>query len=98
VDWVSAGDIKSVKELNAGEGAVISIHMKKFAVYRDEQNNLHACTGVCPHLKGILQWNSDEKSFDCPVHGSRFSAFGKLLNGPATGDLKKIDIHEEIIH
>jgi glycine/D-amino acid oxidase-like deaminating enzyme/nitrite reductase/ring-hydroxylating ferredoxin subunit len=98
IDWISPGDIKNAKELKAGEGAIISIHMKKYAVYRDEKNNLHACSAVCPHLKGILQWNEEEKSFDCPVHGSRFSALGKLLNGPALGDLKKIDIHEEIIH
>ena len=42
----------------------------------------------CPHLGCALQWNSAEKSWDCPCHGSRFAEDGKLLNNPATDDLK----------
>jgi Rieske Fe-S protein len=40
-------------------------------------------------LGGILQWNADEKTFDCPMHGSRFTNEGTVINGPATSDLKK---------
>ncbi len=43
----------------------------------------------CPHLGCALKWNAQEHSWDCPCHGSRFSADGMLLDGPATGDLKK---------
>jgi glycine/D-amino acid oxidase-like deaminating enzyme/nitrite reductase/ring-hydroxylating ferredoxin subunit len=43
---------------------------------------------VCPHLKGVLRWNDAELSWDCPLHGSRFTATGALLEGPATGDLR----------
>lgn len=42
----------------------------------------------CPHLGCSLKWNKYEHSWDCPCHGSRFDADGKLLNNPATGDLK----------
>lgn len=98
IDWVTPGDVKEANDLKAGEGAVINVNMKKIAVYKDVNGNVHACTGVCPHLGGILQWNADEKSFDCPMHGSRFTTDGKLINGPATGDLKKIDIQDEIHH
>lgn len=41
----------------------------------------------CPHLGCGLTWNPQEHSWDCPCHGSRFSASGKLLDNPATGDL-----------
>lgn len=41
----------------------------------------------CPHLGCALKWNSQEHSWDCPCHGSRFDASGKLLNNPATGNL-----------
>jgi glycine/D-amino acid oxidase-like deaminating enzyme/nitrite reductase/ring-hydroxylating ferredoxin subunit len=44
----------------------------------------------CAHLGGILRWNDAEKSWDCPLHGSRFSAAGKLLEGPATHNLMKM--------
>ncbi|WP_206680416.1 FAD-dependent oxidoreductase [Flaviflexus huanghaiensis] len=45
---------------------------------------------VCPHMKGILAWNDAEKSWDCPLHGSRFEADGTLIEGPATTDLERL--------
>lgn len=42
---------------------------------------------VCPHLGCALKWNRAEHSWDCPCHGSRFTAEGTLLDNPATGDL-----------
>lgn len=45
--------------------------------------------GVCTHLGGILRWNDAERSWDCPLHGSRFDCNGKVLEGPATRDLKR---------
>lgn len=41
----------------------------------------------CPHLGCALKWNPQEHSWDCPCHGSRFTAEGKLIDNPATGDL-----------
>lgn len=43
----------------------------------------------CPHMGCALKWNEEEQSWDCPCHGSRFTAEGELLDGPATGNLKK---------
>lgn len=37
----------------------------------------------CPHMGCELVWNPDEKSWDCPCHGSRFDESGKLLDNPA---------------
>lgn len=42
----------------------------------------------CTHLGCALQWNRAERSWDCPCHGSRFDQEGKVLNSPATDDLK----------
>ncbi|MFI1917940.1 FAD-dependent oxidoreductase [Nocardia sp. NPDC020380] len=44
-------------------------------------------SAVCPHLAGIVTWNPAEKSWDCPLHGSRFAADGTRLEGPATRSL-----------
>ena len=41
----------------------------------------------CPHLGCALQWNAAEHSWDCPCHGSRFSAEGNLLDNPAADKL-----------
>ena len=43
----------------------------------------------CPHLGCALKWNPQEHSWDCPCHGSRFTEDGRLIDNPATGDLKK---------
>ncbi len=52
-------------------------------------NLLTPTTPRCPHLGCALKWNPREHSWDCPCHGSRFSEDGKLLDNPATGDLKR---------
>lgn len=46
-------------------------------------------SAVCTHLHGVVRWNDAEKSWDCPLHGSRFAADGKLLEGPAVDDLSR---------
>lgn len=43
----------------------------------------------CPHMGCALKWNPWEHTWDCPCHGSRFTEDGKLIDNPATGDLKK---------
>lgn len=43
----------------------------------------------CPHLGCALKWNPTEHTWDCPCHGSRFKEDGKLIENPATDDLKK---------
>ena len=44
---------------------------------------------VCTHLGGTLRWNDAERSWDCPLHGSRFSPDGDVLEGPATRPLRR---------
>ena len=43
----------------------------------------------CPHLGCALKWNPAEHSWDCPCHGSRFTRDGRLIDNPATGNLKR---------
>jgi len=90
-DWLSNNGLQETNTLIPGEGGIFTSGTKKFAIYKDENQKLHVCSAVCPHLGAILQWNNDEKTFDCPMHGSRFTTEGKVINGPAIADLKKID-------
>lgn len=92
LDWLSPSDLKSTADLPPGEGDVLSSGLKKIAVYRDYDNSLKAFSAVCPHLGCIVQWNRDEKSFDCPCHGSRFACDGTVINGPSATGLHKIHV------
>jgi nitrite reductase/ring-hydroxylating ferredoxin subunit len=86
------GDVPGAEEIPAGEGAILQRGMKKIAAYRDEGGQLHQCLANCTHLGCIVHWNSEEKSWDCPCHGSRFSPTGEqVLNGPALTGLKPLD-------
>lgn len=40
-------------------------------------------SAVCPHLGGVVTWNDQELSWDCPLHGSRFTPSGDVIEGPA---------------
>jgi glycine/D-amino acid oxidase-like deaminating enzyme/nitrite reductase/ring-hydroxylating ferredoxin subunit len=91
INLFTEGDIQNLDQLLSGEGAVIKDNLKKIAVFRDETGKYHLFSAVCPHLKCIVEWNGDEKTFDCPCHGSRFSCFGKVINGPANTDLEILE-------
>jgi glycine/D-amino acid oxidase-like deaminating enzyme/nitrite reductase/ring-hydroxylating ferredoxin subunit len=73
----------SAAEIPRGGGAILRRGRHKLAVYRDPNGNLHELQAVCPHLGCIVRWNGVESSWDCPCHGSRFTADGRVLNGPA---------------
>jgi len=90
-DWLTAGEVGSADEIGPNSGAVVRRGLTKVAAYRDERGTLHECSAVCPHLECIVHWNDDEKTWDCPCHGSRFDRFGAVLNGPANGDLARVE-------
>ncbi|HEX3600214.1 MAG TPA: FAD-dependent oxidoreductase [Lacipirellulaceae bacterium] len=91
VDWVTPGEVKTSQEVQPGSGAILRRGLSKIAVYCDGNAKCHEMSAVCPHLGCIVQWNSAEKSWDCPCHGSRFDKLGKVTNGPANIDLQPID-------
>lgn len=86
-DWLTPGEIQSIEELTLGEGKLLREGIKKMAIFKDEEGKVHTHSAFCPHLGGCLQWNPIEKSWDCPLHGSRFEGCGKVITGPANCDL-----------
>lgn len=90
-DYVTGGDIASPDELTPGEGGIMRRGLSKIAVYKDESGAITERSAVCTHLGCIVSWNSGEKSWDCPCHGSRFDCKGKVIEGPAVSDLAAIE-------
>lgn len=72
--------------LAPGHGGIVKIDGKRYACYRDETGRLYKISARCPHMGCELTWNPDEKTWDCPCHGSRFDVEGNLLDNPAKKD------------
>jgi glycine/D-amino acid oxidase-like deaminating enzyme/Rieske Fe-S protein len=81
------GDKDDIRTMHGDSGKVIKLDGKQYGVYRDEQDGLHLVNAECSHLQCIVKWNADEKSWDCPCHGSRYTREGRVINGPANADL-----------
>lgn len=77
-----------------GGGAVLREGLKKVAVYRDDEGKLHRRSAVCTHMGCVVRFNSLERTWDCPCHGSRFSALGDPINSPAITPLASLDDKE----
>ncbi|HEY4132885.1 MAG TPA: FAD-dependent oxidoreductase [Gemmatimonadaceae bacterium] len=88
-DAVVPGDVSNVDDIPRGEGRLVRRGVHKLAVYRDERGTLHERSAACTHLGCTVHWNSAERTWDCPCHGSRFDPYGKVVNGPAIGDLNE---------
>ncbi len=85
--WVTPGEVSSLDEITPNTGAVVREGLTKVAIFRDEAGELHRRSAVCTHLGCIVGWNKAASTWDCPCHGSRFDAYGRVINGPASSDL-----------
>ena len=92
--WLTSGHVEPVNELKHGQGGILRQGLKKLAVYKDQDGTVSCHSAVCTHLGCIVEWNDTEQTFDCPCHGSRFSAMGEVLNGPAVRNLEKETLKE----
>lgn len=90
-DRFAGAEGKSLRAVKAGEGRLIDLRGKRVAAYRRPNGHLSVLSPVCPHLGCHVAWNEAESTWDCPCHGSRFSATGALMRGPAESDLSPAD-------
>jgi nitrite reductase/ring-hydroxylating ferredoxin subunit len=79
----------SLDELAPGQGATVRVGGEPLAVHRAESGELEVLSAVCTHLGCIVHWNGAEQTWDCPCHGSSYSADGEVIRGPATVALRR---------
>lgn len=76
------------EDLKNDEGAIIKVNGERTGCYRDKEGLLHMVDSTCTHMGCEVAWNSGERTWDCPCHGSRYSISGEVLEGPAVEPLK----------
>lgn len=68
---------------------IITKNGKNYGIYIDEHNKEHIVRNLCPHAKCSLIFNYDDKTWDCPCHGSKYDIDGNVIKGPSVYDIKK---------
>ncbi len=82
--------LDSPEQVGPGEGRIVSDQGKKVAAWRDESGKLTLLAPQCTHMRCLVKWNSADRTWDCPCHGSRFRPTGEVLAGPAEQPLKRL--------
>jgi Rieske Fe-S protein len=90
-EYIAPGEIDSIDRLRPGEGAVVREGFTKIAAFRDEDGTLYKRSAACTHIGCHVHWNSLERCWDCPCHGSHFAVDGTALNGPAVSPLAELE-------
>ena len=84
-----------IEQLKPGEGTIARVGVKQYAVYRDDEGQLHALSARCTHLGCIVGWNNADRAWECPCHGSRFATDGSVVQGPANKPLERKDVPDQ---
>jgi glycine/D-amino acid oxidase-like deaminating enzyme/nitrite reductase/ring-hydroxylating ferredoxin subunit len=90
-EHIGPSEVSSVDEIAPGEGAIMRQGAFKIACYKTEDGKVTRTSAICTHIGCVVHWNTFEKCWDCPCHGSQFSASGDVLNGPAVTDLARVE-------
>ena len=91
-DRLRGAESGSLDEVPAGEGRLVRVGAKLVGAFREDSGELRTVNPTCTHVGCRLGWNTAERSWDCPCHGSRFAPDGKVLQGPATAPLEQLDV------
>lgn len=77
--------------IEPGTAKTFELEGQRVGGYRDEKNVLHLVDTTCSHMGCEVKWNSAEKSWDCPCHGSRFTYEGEIIECPAIKSIKNVN-------
>ncbi len=90
-DRFAGPDVGALREVPRGEGRIVERDGVKLAAYRDEAGAVTLRSAKCTHLGCVVAWNTAERTWDCPCHGSRFTPTGEVMSGPAETPLPAAD-------
>jgi glycine/D-amino acid oxidase-like deaminating enzyme/nitrite reductase/ring-hydroxylating ferredoxin subunit len=90
-DRFAGAEAKPLRAVRRGQGTVIERNGAKVAAYRDRAGAVTLRSAVCTHMGCTVGWNTAERTWDCPCHGSRFKPTGEVISGPAEAPLPEAE-------
>jgi glycine/D-amino acid oxidase-like deaminating enzyme/nitrite reductase/ring-hydroxylating ferredoxin subunit len=90
-DRFAGAQAQSLRAVKRGQGKVIERDGAKVAAYRDPSGVVTLRSATCTHMGCVVAWNTAERTWDCPCHGSRFKPTGGVISGPAEAPLSKVE-------
>ena len=66
---------------------VVENESGKIIIARNGPTSIVACSAVCTHKGGVLDYDQATQQFYCTRHGARFEVTGKVAKGPAKSNL-----------
>ena len=91
-DRMKGPEVASLDEIAPGEGKWVKLDGELVAAFRDDDGAVSAVSPNCTHLGCRVMFNTAERSWDCPCHGSRFAPDGRVLQGPAVKPLARKEV------
>lgn len=89
-DRFAGAEGRTLREVKRGEGKILDLDGTRVAAYRDENGAATVLSATCTHMGCEVGWNTAERTWDCPCHGSRFKPTGDVLAGPAESPLPRV--------
>ncbi len=89
-DRFAGVEARSLRAVKRGQGKVIERNGAKAAAYRDQAGQVTLRSAICTHMGCAVGWNTAERTWDCPCHGSRFKPTGEVISGPAEAALSEV--------
>ena len=90
-DRFAGAEGRSLRAVKRGQGKIIERNGTKVAAYRDQAGAVTLRSAVCTHMGCVVDWNTAERTWDCPCHGSRFKPTGDVIAGPAEAALSEVE-------
>lgn len=76
-------------DVPSGQGMTGNIGSEFVAVY-NSGDELIVLRNVCTHRQCQTEWSADDNQWQCPCHGSIYTAEGQVVRGPAREPLDRL--------
>jgi glycine/D-amino acid oxidase-like deaminating enzyme/nitrite reductase/ring-hydroxylating ferredoxin subunit len=90
-DRFAGAQAHSLRAVKRGQGKIVERKGAKVAAYRDPAGAITLRSAICTHMGCTVAWNTAERTWDCPCHGSRFTPTGAVISGPAEAPLPAVE-------